>query len=445
MVKKILAIAHGTLTEFIRNRIFLFLIIFGFAIGGTSSLLPAISPEDKVKLILRVTFTMAGLFSVLLIIYFIAASISKDIEEKTVYTVFSRPIGRFTYISGKAAGFFAIAFIMVFTLSGVTLAYIRIIHGKSLTETESFMPVKYIKGHGPTTLGEVSHLEMTSTGVDLIGEGSSAVWTFHGLSQIPFKEDKVPISLKMGGVNVSTNAGAAFVGVDILDNSDKPLQPTQYAYVGSMNPNTIVTVDKGIVEQNKKIKIKISPSGKNSYISPQKDGATFMLRNHCNFYSNYFRAFGFVFLLVCLISVITLSAAAFFGQKMALVLSFFAYITGNTLPYLKSFGNLIGMKSIAEMESFVPGHGHLHQAETYSKLPQYLTDGHHITILKKLIISFSSIFPNFKRFDPTGYFLHGTYIDNAVFLQMIAYMVFYSSIFLLLAWLCFWKRELVNR
>ncbi len=445
MVKKILVIAYGTLTEFIRNRIFLFLIIFGLAIGATSSLLPAISPEDKIKLILRVTFTMIGLFSTLLIIYFIATSINRDIEEKTIFTVFSRPASRFMYISGKAIGFFSIAFIMVFVLSGVTLGYLMVVHGKGLLETRIYKPVKYIKGHGPIIIGDMAHLELASTGVDLIGDGSSAVWTFHGLNRIPFKEDKVQISLKMGGVNASSNAGTAFVGIDILDKDDKQLQTTQYTYVGSMNPEACVAVDRSIVAQNEEVKVKVFPSGKNFYIAPQKNDTAFLLRNHCSFYSNYFRAFGFVYFMVSLLCVITLSAAAFFGQKMALVVSFFAYITGNTLPYLKSFGSLIGMKSVAEMQSFIPGHGHLHQTETYSKLPAYLTEGFHITVVKKFIICFSSIFPNFKRFDPTGYFLQGTYIDNIIFLQMVAYMLFYGSIFLSLAWLCFWKRELVGR
>lgn len=445
MVKKILVIAYGTLTEFIRNRIFLFLIIFGLAIGATSSLLPAISPEDKIKLILRVTFTMIGLFSTLLIIYFIATSISRDIEEKTIFTVFSRPASRFMYISGKAIGFFSIAFIMVFVLSGVTLGYLMAAHGKGLLETRIYKPVKYIKGHGPTIIGNMANLELASTGVDLIGDGSSAVWIFRGLNRIPFKEDKVQISLKMGGINTSSNAGTAFAGIDILDKDDKQLQATQYAYVGTMNPEACVTVDRSIVAQNEGVKVKVFPSGKNFYIAPQKNDTAFLLRNHCSFYSNYFRAFGFVYFMVSLLSVITLSAAAFFGQRMALVVSFFAYITGNTLPYLKSFGSLIGMKSVAEMQSFMPGHGHLHQAETYSKLPAYLTEGFHITVVKKFIICFSSIFPNFKRFDPTGYFLQGTYIDNIIFLQMVAYMLFYGSIFLSLAWLCFWKRELVSR
>ncbi|MEP9410558.1 MAG: ABC transporter permease [Candidatus Brocadia sp.] len=445
MIKKILAIAHGTLTEFIRNRIFMFLIIFGLAIGVTSSLLPAISPEDKTKLIFRAAFSMTGLFSALLIIYFIATSIHRDIEEKTIYMVFSRPASRFMYISGKAIGFFSIAFIMVFALSGVTLGYLMVVYGRDMQDSRIYKPVKYIKGHGPIITGEIANLELASAGVGLIGDGSSAIWIFRGLHRIPFKEDKVQISLKMGGINVNSNAGTAFVGVDILDKDDKQLQPTQYAYVGSWNPDTCVAVDRSIVVQNKELKVKVFPSGKNFYIAPMKNDTAFLLRDHCSFFGNYFRASGFLFFLVSLLSVITLSSSAFFGQKMALTLSFFAYITGHTLPYLKSFGSLIGMKSIAEMQSFMPGHGHLHQAETYSKLPAYLIEGLHITVIKKFIIGFSSIFPDFKRFDPAEYFLHGAYIDNIILLQTVAYMLFYGSIFLAFAWLCFWKRELVSR
>ncbi|MCF6157962.1 MAG: hypothetical protein E3K32_05190 [wastewater metagenome] len=445
MIRKIMTIAYGTIAEFTRNRIFLFLMIFGLFVGMVSSLLPAMSPEDKIKLMFRVTFTMIGLFSTLMIIYFITTSMYRDIEEKTIYTIFSRPASRFVYICGRAAGFVSIAFLMVFILSGITLAYFTVVHYKGLADANIFKPVKYIKGRGMAIEGEVTHLELVSTGVNLIGDGSSAVWTFRGLSKVPFKDDTVQISLKVGGINAATNAGSAFVGVDVLDKDDKPLLETQYAYVGNMNPGMCVTVDKNIVEHNKELKVKVSPSGKNFYIAPQKNDVAFLLLDHCSFYSNYFRAFGFVFFLVSLLSVITLSAAAFFGQKMALVLAFFAYITGNTLPYLKSFGNLIGMKSITEMQSFVPGHGHLHQAETYTKLPAYLTDGIHITILKKCVLYFSSIFPDFKVFDPTMYFLKGTYIDNGIIVQVVAYMMIYALIFLSLAWLCFWKRELVSR
>lgn len=445
MMKKIVTIAYGTLTEFIRNRIFFFLIIAGLIIGGTSSLLPAISSGDKVRLILRAIFTMIGLFSTLLIIYFIAASIFRDIEEKTIYTIFSKPASRFMYISGKAMGFIATGFVVVFVLSGVALAYLMVFHSKDLAETKIFHPVKLIKGRGPFIEGEEANFELVSTGTRLIGEKGSATWTFKGMHRIPFKEERVDIRLIIGGINAATNAGTAFVGVDILDSEGKSLQETQYTYVGSMNPGTSISVDKALLEQEKKIKVKVFPTGGNFYIAPVKGDVAFLLKNQRSFFSNYFRAFGFVFLLVALVSLITLSAASCFGQKMALVISFFAYLTGNTLPYLKSFGNLIGLKSIAEMQTFIPGHGHLHQAETFSKLPKYLTEGFHITLLKKVILGFSSVFPDFKSFDPTGYFLQGTYIDMGIFLRVAAYAAFYGALFLLIAWLCFWKRELISR
>lgn len=444
-MKKIVTIAHGTLAEFVRNRIFFFLIIVGLLIGGVSSVLPAISSGDKVRLILRVVFTLIGLFSTLLIIYFIATSLFRDIEEKTIYTIFSRPASRFVYISGKAMGFIAIGFVTVFMLSGVALAYLMVFHGRDISETKMFRPIKLIKGQGPFIEGKEANFELVSTGVRLIGEDSSATWTFQGIHRVPFKEEWVDIRLKIDGINAATNAGAAFVGVDVLDSEDKALQETQYAYIGSMNPETSISVSRALLEQKRKVKVKVFPSGGNFYIAPKKGDVSFLLKNQCSFFSNYFRAFGFVFLLVSLVSLITLSAASCFGQKMALVLSFFAYLTGNTLPYLKSFGNLIGLKSIAEMQTFIPGHGHLHQAETFSKLPKYLTDGFHITLLKKMVIGFSSVFPDFKNFDPTGYFLQGTYIDRGMFLQVSTYAAFYGVLFLLLAWLCFWKRELVSR
>lgn len=445
MIKKIIAIAYCTVIEFIRNKVFLLMIVFGIVMVGMFTLLPAISSEDKIKLILRITFTMVGLFSIALIIFFISISIHRDIDEKTILTVFSRPVGRSIYISGKSLGFIGIAFIMVFAFSGFSLAYIRLVHGNALKDTRIFKPAKYIKGRGPFITGNLIHLDGIAEETKLIGEGSSAVWIFSGIGNAPFKEDNVKVSLKIGGLNAASNSGAAFVGIDIMDKDDKPLQSTQYAYVGNMNPNTTIMVEKILIKQNKIIKVKAFPVGENYYIFPRKDDIAFILKDRYSFYNNYFRAFGFVFIMVSLISVIALSAAAVFGQKMAIVLSFFTYITGNTLTYLTSFGNLIGLKSIAEMQSFIPGHGHLHQAKTLSKLPEYLTQGLHIAILKKYIIYFSSIFPNFKRFDPTGYFLYGTYIDNLILLQITAYMAIYAAVFLTITGLCFWKRELVSR
>lgn len=444
MTKKILTIAYITLIEFIRNKAFSIMIIFGIAIAGMSAMLPSITPEDKVKLILKMALLLTGIFSSGLIIFFVVLSINNDIEEKTILPLFAKPISRFTYIVGKAIGFIAVTFIMVATLSGPSLIYLKLIHGKALDNTRIVKPVKYIKCRKLMIVGEPPGTGDIFKESGLIGEGASAIWRFQGINRVRFNEEKVKISLKIRGLNVASNSGAAFVGADILDKDDKPLQDTQYAYVGDMNPDTTIVVDKGVVAKNRIIKVRVSPVGKNYYISPKKDDTTFMLKNRHSFYNNYFRSFGIVFFMVSLISVIALSITAIFGQKMSLLLSLFAYITGNTLVYLKSFGSLIGSKSIAEMQSFIPGHGHLHQVETLSKLPKYLTEGLHIAIMKRFFIYFSSIFPDFKRFDPTGYLLYGTYIDNFSLLQIIAYMMTYFAVFLVIAVICFWKRGLVK-
>ncbi len=445
-MKKILSIARKTITEFIRNRAFLFMLLIALSIMvAVSVLTPAISLEDKVKLVLRITFMLSGLFSASLIIFFIVTTTYRDIDEKTILTLFSKPVSRSVYIVGKSVGFIVISFIIVFSLAGISFLYLELAQGGTVTSTKLGNPIKYIRGDGPVITGETSRVDGIPGQTVAVGETANVEWLFNEIDHYPFKKETVNIGLRIGAINTGSNAGSAFVAVDVLNNESISLQETQYVYVGSMNPNSTITIDRELVKRNKSIKVRVTPEGRNFYIFPQKQDVTFMLTNTYSFTSNYFRAFGYIFFMVSLLSIITLSIAVVFGQKMALVLSFFAYVTGNTLAYLKDFGELIGMRSVAEMQSFVPGHGHLHQVETLSKLPDYLVSGFHITVLKKFVIYLSSLFPNLKKFDPSEYFLNGTYIDNVTFLVIIAYAGIYTTIFLIISWLCFRRRELVSR
>lgn len=127
MISKLLTIASNTFTESLRRPVFL-------AVMGTVSLLLAFNPaisiltlgEDN-KLLIDLglsTILLGGLF---LSAFTAAGSISAEIDNKTILTVLSKPVGKPVFILGKYLGVCAVLSLACWIWTMVFLLGIR--HG----------------------------------------------------------------------------------------------------------------------------------------------------------------------------------------------------------------------------------------------------------------------------------------------------------------------------
>ncbi len=114
MTSRIIAIARNTLTDLVRQKVFYILLVFALCAIGSSVFMAQLRVEAQFQMIKDVCLGAMSIFTSLLAILATANFLPKDIEDRTIYTLLSKPVPRFSYLLGKLAGI--IVLLLLFTL-----------------------------------------------------------------------------------------------------------------------------------------------------------------------------------------------------------------------------------------------------------------------------------------------------------------------------------------
>jgi hypothetical protein len=111
--KRIATLAANALTQLLRMRTLYFLIAFGAVLVVFGFIMPAppsgmgleaFGGEQELRLLKSVSLGAMSWFCVILAIAGTALLLPADLEDRTLYTILSKPVPRFDYLTGKLAG-----------------------------------------------------------------------------------------------------------------------------------------------------------------------------------------------------------------------------------------------------------------------------------------------------------------------------------------------------
>ena len=125
-----IAIASQTVREALRRRVMWIFLICGVFLIALGPVFGFLSPKDS-QTVLRslglAAILLAGLFiTIVTCIYLIPV----EIERRTIYTIFSKPVQRFEFVMGKFLGGFAVVFINIAAMGVVFLIMLRFQEGR---------------------------------------------------------------------------------------------------------------------------------------------------------------------------------------------------------------------------------------------------------------------------------------------------------------------------
>lgn len=103
-VARVWTLAMNTVTQLLRMRILAFLVVFSFIAIAAGFSFPAMSPEQQLKLLKDVSFGVLQIFSIVIAIAATALLLPGDLEDRTLYTILSKPVPRYEYLIGKLLG-----------------------------------------------------------------------------------------------------------------------------------------------------------------------------------------------------------------------------------------------------------------------------------------------------------------------------------------------------
>ncbi len=128
---RILTIAKNAFREAVRDRILYNLIIFVLLITISAVFLGDLTGGQEARVIVNLGLSSTLIFGVFISIFVGVSLVWKEIEKKTVYSIFSKPVGRREFIVGKYLGLCVtlLANLAIMAL-GVTLALLYVGGGR---------------------------------------------------------------------------------------------------------------------------------------------------------------------------------------------------------------------------------------------------------------------------------------------------------------------------
>lgn len=124
---RILAIAKNAFREAVRDRILYNLIVFVLLITVSAIFLGELTAGEEARVIVNLGLSATLVFGAFISIFVGVSLVWKEIEKKTVYSIFSKPVGRGEWVIGKYLGLCATLFVNLAVMAaGVTLALVYV-------------------------------------------------------------------------------------------------------------------------------------------------------------------------------------------------------------------------------------------------------------------------------------------------------------------------------
>jgi ABC-type transport system involved in multi-copper enzyme maturation permease subunit len=117
MADRILSIAGNTFRETIRNKILYAILVFALFVIGLTYFLADLSVGEFTRIIADVGLACIHVFGVVMAVFIGITLVSQEVERKTVYLVLSKPVPRWEFIVGKAAGLCATLALTTFVMA----------------------------------------------------------------------------------------------------------------------------------------------------------------------------------------------------------------------------------------------------------------------------------------------------------------------------------------
>jgi Cu-processing system permease protein len=129
-VRRIVAIARNAFREAVRDRVLYNLVLFVLLLTGAAIFIGELSGGQERKVIVDLGLSAMLLFGVFIAIFVGVGLVYKEIERRTIYTIFAKPVSRGEFIVGKYLGLCLTLLVNVLVMgAGVSLALIYVSQG----------------------------------------------------------------------------------------------------------------------------------------------------------------------------------------------------------------------------------------------------------------------------------------------------------------------------
>jgi len=120
-MKRIIAIAHNTFKETVRDRILYGLLIFALLLLPGSRLVIPLSIGQEVKIMKDFGFAAISLFGLMIAVVVGTSLVHKELDKRTIYVLVAKPVRRWELLIGKYLGLMA-TLLLAFVVMALVMA-----------------------------------------------------------------------------------------------------------------------------------------------------------------------------------------------------------------------------------------------------------------------------------------------------------------------------------
>ncbi len=182
---RVLVLARHTLTQLTRMRVFYFLGIFvAILIASSMFVLRYNSPEQELKILKDFGLGAMTLFVSVFAIVATSMLIPKDVEDRTLYTILSKPVLRIEYLLGKLLG--------VLMLIGVSLVVMDALFTGVLYWRQSMITAEQVE-----VLRTGGHGEEAVEALRMVIDAAGVSWSLQAAMLVVFAKGAVLAALTL--------------------------------------------------------------------------------------------------------------------------------------------------------------------------------------------------------------------------------------------------------
>ncbi len=133
--RRILALTGNTLTDLTRQRVFYFGLLFAVLLIASSVFMSRFSFQQEFQILKDVSLGAMSIVTSLLAVVATARLIPQDMEDRTVYTILSKPVPRFEYLLGKLFGILVLLALCMALMNALFLVILYLREQTVLRET----------------------------------------------------------------------------------------------------------------------------------------------------------------------------------------------------------------------------------------------------------------------------------------------------------------------
>jgi ABC-type transport system involved in multi-copper enzyme maturation permease subunit len=131
--RRIASVARNTFREAVRDRVLYNLVLFVLALTVVAIFIGDLSASQEAKIIVDVGLSAMLIFGAFISIFVGVGLVYKEIERRTIYAIFAKPVGRGEFLVGKYLGLCLTLLVNVLIMgAGVSLALLWVGGGRAL-------------------------------------------------------------------------------------------------------------------------------------------------------------------------------------------------------------------------------------------------------------------------------------------------------------------------